>query len=181
MKYAILAAGLFAVTLTPCATFAGDHTVTLGYSHIKASNLPATKGATVKYRYEWDSPISVIGSLTYARGDDEQRYGYDNTAYAKDKVTYASLMMGPAWRVNDYVSLYGLVGVARAKEQFSYKETYYGSHVAYNATATETKAAWGLGVQINPWENVAIDIGYEGAKFEQVKANGFNVGVGYRF
>lgn len=44
---------------------------------------------------------------------------------------------------------------------------------------------YGAGVQINPIENVAIDIGYEGSSIDDGNKshtiNGFNIAVGYRF
>jgi putative virulence related protein PagC len=44
---------------------------------------------------------------------------------------------------------------------------------------------YGAGVQINPWNNLTIDVGYEGSRVKDggtdYAVNGFNVGVGYRF
>lgn len=63
----------------------------------------------VQYRYEWDAPLSVIGSFTYMSGDDDQRYYVDSDSVKNSiDVKYYSLMAGPAYRINEYVSLYAL-------------------------------------------------------------------------
>lgn len=50
---------------------------------------------------------------------------------------------------------------------------------------SRTSFMYGAGVQINPIENVAIDIGYEGSSIDDGNKshtiNGFNIAVGYRF
>lgn len=44
---------------------------------------------------------------------------------------------------------------------------------------------YGVGFQVNPMENLAVDIGYEGSSLDaggkNRSINGFNIGVGYRF
>ncbi|KAB8306336.1 Ail/Lom family protein, partial [Erwinia endophytica] len=49
----------------------------------------------------------------------------------------------------------------------------------------KTSFMYGAGVQINPTENWAVDVGYEGSSFDDNEKrrslNGFNIGVGYRF
>ncbi|PJX01634.1 Ail/Lom family outer membrane beta-barrel protein, partial [Escherichia coli] len=41
--------------------------------------------------------------------------------------------------------------------------------------------AWGGGVQSSPTDSVAIDIAYEGCGSGDWRADGFIVGVGYKF
>ncbi|ENN8379042.1 Ail/Lom family outer membrane beta-barrel protein [Providencia rettgeri] len=53
-------------------------------------------------------------------------------------------------------------------------------HVSKNST----NFAYGAGVIINPMENIAVNIGYEGTQADMdghKSMNGFNIGVGYRF
>ena len=46
---------------------------------------------------------------------------------------------------------------------------------------SNTSLAWGVGVQFNPTESVAIDIAYEGSGSGDWRTDGFIVGVGYKF
>ncbi|CAI2537944.1 Attachment invasion locus protein precursor [Serratia liquefaciens] len=49
----------------------------------------------------------------------------------------------------------------------------------------KTSFMYGVGFQVNPMENLAVDIGYEGSKLDaggkNRSINGFNIGIGYRF
>ncbi|WP_273826556.1 Ail/Lom family outer membrane beta-barrel protein, partial [Pseudomonas asplenii] len=40
---------------------------------------------------------------------------------------------------------------------------------------------YGAGLQFNPIENVALDVGYEQNRIRSVDVGTWNVGVGYRF
>lgn len=79
--------------------------------------------------------------------------------------------MGPSYRVNEFVSLYGLAGTAHGKIKAS------GTDFKESATGF----AYGAGVQIAPAANWTVDIGYEGSGIKEAKLNGFNIGLGYRF
>ncbi|MDY6461988.1 Ail/Lom family outer membrane beta-barrel protein [Acinetobacter faecalis] len=46
---------------------------------------------------------------------------------------------------------------------------------------SETGFAYGVGLTVNPIQNIAINVGYEGTNVDSTRFNGFNVGVGYRF
>ncbi|EKN6335321.1 Ail/Lom family outer membrane beta-barrel protein [Yersinia enterocolitica] len=45
----------------------------------------------------------------------------------------------------------------------------------------KTSFAYGIGLQFNPFESVAVDVSYEGSGSGNWRTNGFNVGVGYKF
>lgn len=176
--------------LSPLAQ-ASQQTVTLGYAHSKIQDINNLNGVNIKYRYEWDSPLSVIGSITYMSGNDDYSYHLTRDIINnKVDVKYYSLSVGPAYRFNSWISLYGLLGLNYNK--VDYKSSWYnyesGSYRYMgeeHGNQTKTSFMYGAGVQINPIENVAIDIGYEGSSIDDGNKshaiNGFNIGVGYRF
>lgn len=176
-----------AAALTSGAALADDHTVSVGYAQSKVEGFKNIRGVNLQYRYEFDNPLSVMGSFTYMKGDDDQHYyaGYD-AVHNHIKAKYYSLLAGPAWRFNDYVSLYALGGVARSKADGKTTWTNYPDGYVGRDSISEksTTFAYGAGVIINPTENVAINVGYEGTDADLAgnrSINGFNVGVGYRF
>ncbi|KAB8310065.1 hypothetical protein EH228_12245 [Erwinia endophytica] len=103
---------LVSVAFSPLAS-ANNQTVTLGFAQSKLQNVGNIEGVNLKYRYEWDSPFSIISSFTYMSDTFNYTYfDYDNDKMDHHaKLTYYSLAVGPAYRFNDYISLYGLVGL----------------------------------------------------------------------
>ncbi|KGT86738.1 virulence protein [Erwinia typographi] len=189
MKLTISALLLTSVVLSPLAC-ASNHTVTLGYAQSKMQDFKDIKGANLKYRYEWDSPLSVIGSLTYMTGKedyhDNENVGTNATLDVNSKVKYYSLSAGPAYRINNYISVYGLVGVNYTKADDNAVWKYKGEAFQKDDySGNTTSLMYGAGIQINPIENIAIDLGYEGTRVkfgdQSYSVNGFNIGVGYRF
>lgn len=182
---ALLCAGLLAGS----NALADNHTVSVGFARSKVEDFKNLRGVNVQYRYEWDSPLSVITSFSYLKGDE--RYSslgvsqYGTIEYKQNvDVKYYSLMAGPAYRINDYVSVYGLLGLARTK--VSENETYrtpYGNYAGYYRES-KTSFAYGAGIAINPISMLSITIGYEGTRVkynDDFAINGFNIGIGYRF
>jgi len=173
--------------LSSCAVIsthvsADNHTISLGYAQSKVPDFKSIRGVNAQYRYEWDSPVSVMGSLTYMTGDDsyslrENFSGYDGKVAMK----YYSMLAGPAYRVNDYVSLYVLAGIAHMK--VADKVTYLTQY-SESDKENRTSAAYGAGVIFNPMKNLSVNIGYEGTYINDngtISINGFNIGAGYRF
>ena len=115
----IIAALLFSPSL---ALAMENHTLSLGYAqtHLSALKKSASKdlrGLNLKYRYEFNSDWGVLTSLTATR-HEVQHYRWDAGKLHKDgdnTTSYSSLMVGPTYRINDYVSLYGNVGMAGMK------------------------------------------------------------------
>ncbi|WP_078002426.1 Ail/Lom family outer membrane beta-barrel protein [Izhakiella australiensis] len=179
MKKTLLALAL--LPLFSSVAQADQQSVTLGWAHTStsASDVKNLDGINVKYRYEWDSPVGIIGSFSWMKGDDEFSFSYDG--HGKTKVNIYSLMVGPAWRINEYVSLYGLVGANFADIKVNASNAYSSADSKWNGS----NFAWGAGVQINPMTNLVIDVGYEGSQLkpngESFDLNGFNIGVGYKF
>ncbi|HBV39601.1 MAG TPA: Ail/Lom family protein [Erwinia sp.] len=179
---ALLCSGLFIST----GVMADNHTVSIGYAQSKVEDFKNIRGVNVQYRYEWDSPVSLIGSFSYMKGDDsysEGSDGFDEDDWYKGKidVKYYSFMAGPAYRINDYVSLYALAGMAHTKVD---DKTTYFQEFSEEYSESKTSFAYGAGVVINPTESLAVNIGYEGTRVkfsDDVAINGFNIGLGYRF
>ncbi|MCW7546564.1 outer membrane beta-barrel protein [Photorhabdus sp. APURE] len=165
------------------AANAAEHTISGGYaqSHAKFGDDKADdhpKGLNLKYRYELDNNWGVISSLTYTY------LGYDHylggRKIAESSLDYVSLMAGPTYRFNEYVSVYSLVGAAHGKVKVS---DFVGSE---SFSHSKTSIGYGLGLQFNPVPNWTIDTSYEYAKFDDarlgdLKVGTWVVGVGYRF
>ncbi|MBJ9295179.1 Ail/Lom family outer membrane beta-barrel protein [Citrobacter werkmanii] len=165
------------LTFPSLALAMGNHTLSLGYAqtHLSALNKSASKdlhGLNLKYRYEFNSDWGILTSLTATR-HDAQNYSWDAGKLHKDgdnTTSYSSLMIGPTYRINDYVSLYGNVGMAGMKIK---------NHD--NQSSSEDAFAYGAGLILNPLANLSLDLSWETAKLLFVDTNTFGVSVGYRF
>lgn len=149
-------------------------------------------GFNIKYRYEFDDSWGVIGSLTYAWGNFDGNYNlsrssdayYSSKGHIKSK--YLSVMAGPSYRLNDYASVYGMIGVANNQIESSYSWSDHGyysnalSHGYGDEKQNKTNVAYSVGLQTNPVKNVVIDVAYEGAA-GGLNSSGFTLGVGYSF
>lgn len=166
----------------------GNHSLTLGYSQAKVQDFKNIYGANAKYRYEWtDSPWGVITSFTYMGGTKGYReVSGRNILQEHAKINYYSLSAGPTYRFNDVVSVYGVLGMNISKVDSSYyrqRDQNSPQVITTRSNSNKTKGAfmYGAGIQINPWENLAIDIGYEGSRVDingkERTINGFNIGI----
>ncbi|HAT1683916.1 TPA: Ail/Lom family outer membrane beta-barrel protein [Klebsiella oxytoca] len=160
-------------------------TASVGYAYSHIKDFGNLNGLNLSYRYEFTPEWGVIGSFSWLTGKDnfQEGAGEDANRY-HDSVDEYSLLAGPAYRINDYVSLYGQVGVAWAR----FKEhSHYADDSSDDFSANKAAFAYGAGVQFNPVENIAVSVGYEGASYHagsgvgSISPNGFNIGVGYRF
>lgn len=185
-KNKYLSAIIVAGCLFGSMAYADNQTVSIGYAQSKVQDFKNIHGVNLQYRYEWDSPVSIVGSFTYMKGDDSAHESNDMGDYLKAKadLKYYSLLAGPAYRINDYVSLYGLIGAARMKADVESSNKEQGYYEYESASTTKTNFAYGAGIVINPIKNVSVNLGYEGTKIDMNGShsiNGFNLGVGYRF
>lgn len=134
----------------------------------------------MKYRYEDDSPVSFISSLSYLYGDRQASGSVEPEGihyHDKFEVKYGSLMVGPAYRLSDNFSLYALAGVGTVKATFKEHSTQDGDSFSNKISSRKTGFAWGAGVQMNPLENIVVDVGYEGSNISSTKINGFTSGL----
>lgn len=164
------------------AANADKHTLSLGYAHSKVQDYKHLKGVNLKYRHESDSSFGIISSFTYMGAKEHTTEDLLGDLFKEDsKLKYYSLAAGPAWRINDYVSLYGLMGINYNK--FDYHQHWDGVNNSYSHN--KASFMYGAGVQVHVTKNIAVDVGYEGshAKMFDKKHNihGYNIGLGYSF
>ncbi|OCQ54070.1 Attachment invasion locus protein precursor [Photorhabdus australis subsp. thailandensis] len=158
------------------AANAGESTISGGYAqgHVKYDGNKINKdpkGFNLKYRYELDDHFGVIGSATYTGYD----FKYGDKKLTKLDMDYYSLMSGPSYRFNEYVSVYGLVGVAHVHGKQEVSPS------GFSRKEEKTSVGYGAGLQFNPMPNLAIDASYEYSKLGDLKVGTWVVGVGYRF
>jgi putative virulence related protein PagC len=84
-----------ATTLASGAALADNQTVSVGYAQSKIEDFKNIRGVNVQYRYEWDSPVSLMGSFTYMSGDeDEHYYLFSDSIKNHVEAKYYSLLGG---------------------------------------------------------------------------------------
>ncbi|WP_349887415.1 Ail/Lom family outer membrane beta-barrel protein [Pantoea ananatis] len=167
------------------------HTVSLGYVYTDVSGGIKNKytdsrtgavsevidsmnwqdGLSLKYRYEKTESWGGIVSLT----NSSRKLGEKN---ATKELTYSSLMAGPAYRFNDYISTYAVAGISKGEYKFN--------DGIKNKEHSSRGLVSGVGVQINPVEALSLDLGYEYSRIKyQSNISGsyssWIVSAGYRF
>ncbi|MGY6030295.1 outer membrane protein OmpX [Phytobacter sp. AG2a] len=168
-KIACLSALAAVLAVSVGTASAATSTVTGGYAQSDAQGVQnKMNGFNLKYRYEDDSsPLGVIGSFTYTEKDR-----FEDGTYNKGQ--YYGVTAGPAFRLNDWASIYGVVGVGYGKFQQSEDQVKTASNSDYGFS-------YGAGMQFNPMENVALDFSYEQSRIRNVDVGTWIAGVGYRF
>ena len=169
-KIACLSALAAVLAFSAGTAVAATSTVTGGYAQSDAQGAAnKMNGFNLKYRYEQDSnPLGVIGSFTYTEKSRTASSGDYN------KNQYYGITAGPAYRLNDWASIYGVVGVGYGKFQNVESSTY-------NHSTSDYGFSYGAGLQFNPIENVALDFSYEQSRIRSVDVGTWIAGVGYRF
>ncbi|HBT3821285.1 TPA: outer membrane protein OmpX [Klebsiella aerogenes] len=125
-------------------------------------------GFNLKYRYEQDNnPLGVIGSFTYTEKDNTSNGTYN-------KGQYYGITAGPAYRLNDWASIYGVIGIGYGKFQNN-------NFPNQKSDMSDYGFSYGAGMQFNPIENVALDFSYEQSRIRNVDVGTWIAGVGYRF
>ncbi|WP_033851391.1 Ail/Lom family outer membrane beta-barrel protein, partial [Yersinia wautersii] len=83
------------------------------------------------------------------------------------------LMVGPSVHFNDFFSMYALLGIGHGKAK--------ASVLGYGKKEEQDSLAYGVGMQFNPLNNIAIDASYEYAKLKNANIGTWVLGIGYRF
>ncbi|MEX2943012.1 outer membrane protein OmpX [Serratia fonticola] len=158
------------LAVTAGTAFAGESTVSAGYAQGDLQGVANKAGGfNLKYRYEYDnSPLGVIGSFTHLEKNNSEDGFYN-------KAQYNSITAGPAYRFNDWASIYGVIGVGYGKF------TSNAQNGTDNNNTSDYGFTYGAGLQFNPMQQVALDVGYEQSRIRSVDVGTWNVGVGYRF
>ncbi|NDK98247.1 Ail/Lom family outer membrane beta-barrel protein [Photorhabdus bodei] len=190
MQKLLLSCGvIFSVSAITLPAQAEQHTASIGYAYVKPQDVSALNGATLSYRYELDDQWGLLSSFTFAKGDEKET---TKDYHSKGDIKYYSLMAGPTYRINNYISLYGQLGLSRinAKSSTHYRPSpRYSDGYIEKETVSKNTLGWGAGFIINPTTNTSITAGYEGSRFsikdgnekDHLSTNGFNITVGYRF
>jgi attachment invasion locus protein len=130
------------------------------------------KGFNIKYDRKIDNGFGIIGSFVY----NNKKYNCqdeDGKNTEHSDVSYYLISGGPSYRFNEYINAYGLIGTSVFN--VNYKDIYEEHR------ENKVSISYGLGLQINPIPNVAIDASYEYSKLDDLKFGTWVLGVGYRF
>ncbi|KOC92825.1 outer membrane protein OmpX [Winslowiella iniecta] len=169
MKKIACLSALACVLAVSAGSAMAESTVTGGYAQSDFQGVAnKANGFNLKYRYEnGNDPLGWIGSFTWT----EKNHNVDSL-YVKSQ--YYGLTAGPAYRLNDWASIYGVVGVGYGKVNATGPDREKGDGSDYGFS-------YGAGLQFNPIENVAVDVGYEQSRIRSVDVGTWIVGAGYRF
>ena len=197
---------LIIIALSACISstvFAND-SFSLGYAQGKFSKVDTLKGLNFKYSHDLDNQWGFITSATYMKGDSKTSTpatATNNRRTTSPKVSiletkksqYFSLSAGPTYQVNEYIKLYGTLGLGVTNFENTEKQTTIQQQ-ARGVSRTDrttyikqrsTSFVYGAGTQINLTPNLLIDLSYEGTSAEygkkKQKLNAFVLGVGYKF
>ncbi len=170
MKKIACLSALACVLAVSAGSAMAQSTVTGAYAQSDfQGKLNKANGFNLKYRYEDGSnPLGWIASFTYTEKDRSTGNDYQ-------KGQYYGFTGGPAYRLNDWASVYGVVGIGYGKFQLNNQTTYQ------KADTSDVGFSYGAGLQFNPIENVAIDVGYEQSRIRSVDVGTWITGVGYSF
>ncbi|EMG9443110.1 Ail/Lom family outer membrane beta-barrel protein [Escherichia coli] len=156
------------------------------------------QGINIKYRYEITDELGVISSFTWTRSmTNSQNFVDIKPASSQQKIrnpaasartdiraNYWSLLAGPSWRFNQYISLYAMagMGVAKVTADLKVKDTINSAGGFSESKRTKkTAPAWAAGAQFNLNDSVTMDVAYEGSGSGDWRTSGVTVGVGLKF
>ncbi len=171
MKKNACLSALACVLAVSAGSAMAQSTVTGGYAQSDYEGVAnKANGFNLKYRYEDSSnPLGWTGSFTYTEKDRT-----DSGVYNKGQ--YYGFTAGPAYRLNDWASIYGVVGIGYGKFQQN-NDTV----VRDKSDSSDVGFSYGAGLQFNPYEQFAIDVGYEQSRIRNVDVGTWIAGVGYSF
>ncbi|WP_130651583.1 Ail/Lom family outer membrane beta-barrel protein, partial [Candidatus Williamhamiltonella defendens] len=147
--------------------------------YIKTNKDAGPKGINLKYRYEIDNQLGIITSFTYLRKKEDLLVKMEPSDFNYSlNFNYYSLLIGPTYRFNEWVSGYAALGVVHSKV----KEEGKFKNIAEKYDNKKNGFAGMIGVQVNPMTNIVIDGSFEYAKSVYgKKAKVWSIGLGYRF
>ncbi|MFS1537516.1 MAG: Ail/Lom family outer membrane beta-barrel protein [Candidatus Phlomobacter fragariae] len=160
---------------------------------ITSDNYSNPGGAFIRYAYEFKDGFGVIGSVAYSESDfSSSAFGSKNKgkdsgrADGRVKGKYISLMVGPTYRFNEYINVYALIGLTHKKMSYE-----FGGNGFKNGTLikdekqldndTKNDLAYGVGMQVNVYGGITLDVGYERSGSDDWKTDALIVGAGYKF
>lgn len=170
MKKIACLSALACVLAVSAGSAMAQSTVTGGYAQSDYQGVAnKANGFNLKYRYENGSDaLGWIGSFTYTEKDRT-----DAGDYIKGQ--YYGITGGPAYRLNDWASIYGVVGIGYGK--FQQNDTSSRD----KTDSSDVGFSYGAGLQFNPVQDFAVDVGYEQSRIRNVDVGTWIAGVGYSF
>ena len=169
MKKIACLSALACVLAVSAGSAMAKSTVSAGYAQSDYQGVAnKANGFNLKYRYENGSDaLGWIGSFTYTEKDRT-----DAGDYIKGQ--YYGITGGPAYRLNDWASIYGVVGIGYGKYQ-------YNEPNREKSDSSDVGFSYGAGLQFNPIQDIALDVGYEQSRIRSVDVGTWTAGVGYSF
>lgn len=181
---------LYDVALQSSNVFGGDLKKT-------RDNNKSIAGGFIKYRYEFDNSWGAIVSADYllgeygntidrtrqsANGWQDDRWHYKNRV----KADHFTLMAGPTYRINELLSIYGMLGFAyshlgTSSNSHQFINGFYAERTSNSHDENNFSIASSVGLQVNVWKDLVVDTSYELSGSGDWQTSGFTVGLGYRF
>ncbi|WP_158367472.1 Ail/Lom family outer membrane beta-barrel protein [Candidatus Williamhamiltonella defendens] len=144
-------------------------------------------GFNLKYRYQIDPQLGIISSFAYLWKKERAVIKNDTSGIISDhssKFNYYSLLIGPSYRFNKWVSVYTAAGVAYSKGKIQIDGNATTKQIGdpEPADMKKTSPAGMLGFQVNPLPNIVADLSYEYAKMAGGQKRGvLAISLGTRF
>lgn len=181
---------LIACTLVISSTaFANKNTVSLGYINGKFNDINNINGMSLQYRYESESALGVFSYISGLKKNinysEPDKYQANKTNQITKNIKIASLLVGPAYRFNDYFSGYIASGITYSK-MYGFIDSYVPLQKTFESVSlTSVSLGYAVGVIINPVDSISVSLGYEGTHYhlknEKFSFKSFNFNLGYRF
>ncbi|MFC6377456.1 Ail/Lom family outer membrane beta-barrel protein [Tatumella terrea] len=189
-KYSVLLT-LVAGVLVTMPVYAARHSVSLGYTGAKVADVNNLRGLNLKYRYEWNTPLSLIVSASYLKSTTYYEHHRLYQSYeSKTRIREYSFLAGPAWRFNEFFSVYGQAGITVNKTEVNWLNVFTpplnrGLAYMFHKQSRSTVPMVSLGTQINPLNRIVLDLSYDIARpkvsGETKTFSSFNLGAGMAF
>lgn len=167
-----------------------------GFRVTGASDKPLY-GINLKHYYEAGDRLGVMFSVLYSKNGTSKRA--ESGSQFSFNTQYLSLSAGPAWRINPYVSVYGLVGASSLRSDLEYrtpsqrkvrkkskrrlraKPRSRGSIHHVHEFSSDYGLVGGVGVQFNLSKNLVLDTSWEYSWLRNNRISSWGMGLGYRF
>ena len=169
MKKLACLSALACVLAVSAGSAMAKSTVSAGYAQGDMQGVAnKANGLNLKYRYENGSDaLGWMGSFTYLNQNHKNANDYI-------KGQYYGVTAGPVYRLTDWASIYGAIGLGYGKFQQNKP-----AHVEHEDS--DIGFSYGTGLQFNPIQDVALDVGYEQSRIGHVDVGTWTAGVGYSF
>jgi len=147
-------------------------TLMLGYQYVNIDNYGHASGPVFMYKTN-SAPLSFVGKLTAAkhywqnqqhscnRGDTKCQNAAWSSTYNVRNAEYFSALFGPAYRLTDAVSLFGLAGISHTKIEDPFEGRKDSPHLQPNKSHSSNHMAYTIGLAFSPYRDLSIDLGYE--------------------